>query len=78
MSVMLPIAALVRGLGLATRQWRTLLPLLLANLAIALLASVPLLAGLAGPLGSRSWLGEVTSPRWPEVVLALDWLDRRV
>ncbi len=65
---MTPWEALARGLAEATRRWRLLLPLLAANLALALLPLLPLLLALSGPLGHQPWLVDLASPRWPDLI----------
>src|SRR5204863_9658685 len=65
------LAALRSGLLRATRGWPWLLPLWLANLAIGLVASLPLLLTALGPIGRQAWLGDLADRRWPEALVGL-------
>ncbi len=60
------------GLIGSSRAWRALLPLLIANLALALLASLPLALAALGTIGRRPWLGDLTTSRWPVVLEGLE------
>ena len=65
------VASLGPGLALASRNWRLLVPLWLANLGIGLIAALPLALAALGPRGHQAWLADFPTARWPEVMVGL-------